>query len=413
MAADLRLVVDAAQRQTQIFLIERLGNGVPDGRLAGPGRTDQAEDRARALLRQLEYGQIFQDPLLDLFQPVVVALEDLLRAGEVLAVLPGLVPGHRKKGLDIAPEDRSLGGLRIQRSEAADLPLDPVFDFIRSLKCAAGFPETVHVGKRGVVPQLLPDRLQLFPENVFLLILIKAFLDLLLQFAADPLHLRFAGQDHAERLEPLADSHRFEKGLPFFPGERQVHGDLIDHLSDLAVLQDLRGDLFAQIPRFFRVILEIPGEGPKHGFLRERPAKRLLLQIKGHHLGVEIRRLAQKGRYFRPFDALDQDTEHLFRELHHLLDPGDGTDPEKAGRFRILFSRIPLGNEKDLLRPDHRPLNGADGFFPLNIKMHQHPGQHHGSPERHRRKDRNRTFAQIMPLFSAPSGLRSPPPLLL
>ena len=49
MAADLRLVADSAERQSDIFFVQRFGDRTADGCLAGTGRSDKAQDRARPL----------------------------------------------------------------------------------------------------------------------------------------------------------------------------------------------------------------------------------------------------------------------------------------------------------------------------------------------------------------------------
>ena len=49
MAADLRLVADSAERQSDILFVQRFGDRAADGCLAGTGRSDKAQDRARPL----------------------------------------------------------------------------------------------------------------------------------------------------------------------------------------------------------------------------------------------------------------------------------------------------------------------------------------------------------------------------
>ena len=72
MAADLGLVPHSAQGKPDKIAPRGPGNGFGQGGLAHARRTDKAEDGPFDLFGQALNGQVFQDPLLRLFQPVVV-----------------------------------------------------------------------------------------------------------------------------------------------------------------------------------------------------------------------------------------------------------------------------------------------------------------------------------------------------
>ena len=65
------------------FRPERARDRPPQRGLADAGRTDEAEDRVLALGPDLLHGQILEDPLLDLVQPLVVLVQDPPRPDEV------------------------------------------------------------------------------------------------------------------------------------------------------------------------------------------------------------------------------------------------------------------------------------------------------------------------------------------
>src|SRR5690606_30396639 len=84
--SDLGLVVDAAQAHADELAAEGLRDAPAEAGLARAGRAGEAEDRPLHVLLQLADGQVFEDPLLDLLQVVVVGVEDLASPLEIEAV---------------------------------------------------------------------------------------------------------------------------------------------------------------------------------------------------------------------------------------------------------------------------------------------------------------------------------------
>src|SRR5262249_16323091 len=66
MAADFRLVVDAAKADADKFAVHRPRDRLAERSLADAGWTDEAEDRRLALRGKLAHGEKFDDPPLDL-----------------------------------------------------------------------------------------------------------------------------------------------------------------------------------------------------------------------------------------------------------------------------------------------------------------------------------------------------------
>ncbi len=76
MAADLRLVAHAAERDAHELATERARDRVPERRLAGAGRTDEAQDRPLQIALQRQHRDVLDDAVLDLLEPEVVLVED-------------------------------------------------------------------------------------------------------------------------------------------------------------------------------------------------------------------------------------------------------------------------------------------------------------------------------------------------
>ena len=111
MAADLRLVADAAERHAHELAVERARDRLADRRLAGAGRADQGQDRAGALvlldpalLAELAHGEVLDDPVLDVLEPVVVGVEHLARVHGVEPLLGGLAPRHCEQPVQVGPD---------------------------------------------------------------------------------------------------------------------------------------------------------------------------------------------------------------------------------------------------------------------------------------------------------------------
>src|SRR4051812_42474728 len=101
MAADLRLVVHAAERHADELAVERPRNRLADRRLTRAGRPDQRQDRAAALvvrdaalLAQLAHRQVLDDAVLDVLEAGVVGVEHLARVLRIEALLAPRAPRH-------------------------------------------------------------------------------------------------------------------------------------------------------------------------------------------------------------------------------------------------------------------------------------------------------------------------------
>ena len=98
---DLRLIPHTAQGHTDEFPPGRSGNGLGNGSLSYPRRSDQTKDRSPDAVRQLGHRQILQNPLLYLPHPVVIRIQDLFGAPDVGIRLRRRVPRKIQNRLHI------------------------------------------------------------------------------------------------------------------------------------------------------------------------------------------------------------------------------------------------------------------------------------------------------------------------
>ena len=78
MAADFGFIAHAAERHADELAAGGLGDGHAERGFADARRSDEAEDGALGILDELADGEELEDAVLDLFEAVVVFVEDLL-----------------------------------------------------------------------------------------------------------------------------------------------------------------------------------------------------------------------------------------------------------------------------------------------------------------------------------------------
>src|SRR5262249_19785815 len=110
MAADLGLVSDTTQGNSDELSSRCSGYGPTKRSLADAWRAHQTENRAFDFSDQALNGQILEDPLFDLFQPVVIVFEDALGFINVELVVGEIVPGQADNPVDIVTHHCRLGG---------------------------------------------------------------------------------------------------------------------------------------------------------------------------------------------------------------------------------------------------------------------------------------------------------------
>ena len=112
MTADLRLIPHPSQRDTDELAPHGPGDRTSQRGFADPGRTDQAKNRTLDFLDQRLHRQVFENPLLDLVQPVVISFKHLFGMAQVEAILGPFFPGERDQPVQVISDHRRLGGHR-------------------------------------------------------------------------------------------------------------------------------------------------------------------------------------------------------------------------------------------------------------------------------------------------------------
>ena len=134
MPANFRLVADAAQTHAREFPSQRVGNRLTQARLAHARRPDKTQNRPVSFRIQFAYGQIFDQTALDLFEIVMIAIEDLLGLIEIEVVLAEFVPRQIGDDLDVTDDDRKFRTSRRNEIEPLQFALGLFHHFLWRLR---------------------------------------------------------------------------------------------------------------------------------------------------------------------------------------------------------------------------------------------------------------------------------------
>ena len=203
MAANLGLVVHAAQRDALELAAQGAGNRPAQAGFAHARRPDEAEDRPLHVGLQFEHAQVIENAVLHLFQLVVVLVENLLGLADVDLRAGALGPGQHGQPLDVVAGERVVGGHGRHAREPREL-LQGLF--LHVFRHAGGFDLLAQLVDLALalvlLAQFLLDGLELLAQVVVALRLLHLVLHLGLDLGAQLLHLDLLGQMLVQQLQP-------------------------------------------------------------------------------------------------------------------------------------------------------------------------------------------------------------------
>ena len=242
MAADLGLVVDAAQADAHELPPQGPGDALAQRGLPRPRRAGEAEDWPLHVFLELAHREIFEDPLFDFFQVVVVVVEHLAGASEVETVAAGLRPGQDGQPVEIRPDDRILGRAGVHPAQSFDLPLGFGQNVLGRLGLFETPPEFFQFGVLGLAfAEFFLNGFDLLAEEMVALRLGDFGTDLFLNLARQLQDGDLPREELAELFEARADVDFAEELLLFLDAERQAGAEQVGEPSGLARVH--RGDL--------------------------------------------------------------------------------------------------------------------------------------------------------------------------
>src|SRR5882724_9585691 len=108
MTADLCFIAHTAETDPHKFAAQRIGNRLAKAGFAHTRRPEKTEDRAVSLWIKFAHSQIFDQPFLNFFQIVMIAIEDLLGLIEIKVVFAQFVPWKIGNDLDVTNNHREF-----------------------------------------------------------------------------------------------------------------------------------------------------------------------------------------------------------------------------------------------------------------------------------------------------------------
>jgi hypothetical protein len=195
VAPDVRFIVNAAETDSHERPLHRSRDRLPERSLADAGRADEAENRGLALRCQFSNCEIFDDAALDLFQTVMVLIEDASRLADIDRLFFRQTPWQFDQPVEVAANHACFRGAIGHALVAANLPARLAFRLrrhfclcdrlvqFRDLLClSVAFTELALNGRH------------LLAEDRFALTLVESSLGLLSDLPAQAKHLDTPGQ---------------------------------------------------------------------------------------------------------------------------------------------------------------------------------------------------------------------------
>src|SRR5262249_7947330 len=112
MAANLSFIANATQRDANKLATRGVSDGHGERSLADAWRADKTENGAFRIFDELAHGQEFEDAFFNLFEAIVLFVEDLFGSFDVANFLGTLFPRHSEEPVDVIAADGGFGGHR-------------------------------------------------------------------------------------------------------------------------------------------------------------------------------------------------------------------------------------------------------------------------------------------------------------
>ena len=205
MAADFGLVTHPAQRLADKLAPGRLGNRFAQAGLAHARRPDQAQDRTLQLVGARLHRQIFDDPVFDFVERIMIGIEHVLRRADVTLQLATLAPRQTQQHVEIVTDHGRFGRHRLHRAQLFQLCTRLRTRVLGQFELVDAFGQLVDFVAAPVVAaaQFGLDRLQLLVEVVFALGLFHLALDPATDLAFDLQHAKLALHEREDHFQPL------------------------------------------------------------------------------------------------------------------------------------------------------------------------------------------------------------------
>ncbi len=382
VAADFRFVAHPAERDAHEVAVHRPGDGLAERRLADPRRADEAQDRpfhpdprrgwgrllngprrrrrglaavGGATAAQRLDREVFDDPLLDLVEIVVIRVEHLARLDRIEPILGALLPRHIEDPVEIGADHLVLGRGRRHPLQAIDFARG---DRRHRLGQRGLGDARADFGRLAVAfAELGLDRLHLLAQQILPLRVGHFLFRLRLDLALELEHFDFARQHHRDRIELDRDAVLLEQALLVLGLHVEQAGEQIGDAQRIVEPHhqrlDVRGEAGGERQRPIDELLQPPDAGVDVDGAFGRFGERL--EQRPDEAMVRLQELGPRPRH-----AFDQHADTV-RPFGHLPDDRDRADAVQvvgAGLLRVAL----LQKEQHHAVAAERAVDGFDRY---------------------------------------------------
>src|SRR5262245_31714086 len=385
VAAYFSLVVNATKTQPDEFAIERPRDRTAETGFAHARGPDQTENRTLRLLFDLAYGQRFDHALFDLFEPVMVLVQNLLGLLQVEVLLRVLRPRQRDHDVEPVAQRCRLGRVRVHAFELLQLAVDFLFDGLRHLALSHLFAVLRDVfGQLVALAQLLLDGLQLLAQVELALRAVDLALGLRVDLLLDGQHFDLFGQKLIDAVQPRGHIQLLQHCLRVFDFKLQVRRGQVGQPRRVLDRRDdghhFGRDVLAQPDGLF----ERRPDVARQRFELQVLLGRILFQLFDARLEVAL--VVFDVVDLRARDALHQDADAPVWQLQHAHNDRHRPRVEKVALPRLLFVGVSLRREHDHAVFGQRLVDGADRTFAADEQRHDHEREDHDVAQRQHRQ---------------------------
>ncbi|EAQ29638.1 hypothetical protein NAP1_02660 [Erythrobacter sp. NAP1] len=374
VAADFGLVAHSAQRLAHEFAARRFGDALAERGLADARRADKAKDRTLQLVSARLHGKVLNDPVLDLFKPVVIGVEDFLRLADVLFDTALLAPRQAQQHIEIIAHDSRLCAHRLHAAQLFQLCLGLGLRFLGKLGLLDLLGQLGDLIAFAIVrtAKLALDRLQLFVEIIFALRFLHLALHAPADLALDLEHRKLALHEGHHEFEALQRIGFGEQGL--LVGNLGVHrsGDCVSKLAGIIDIGQVDIGLFAHLLVELGVFAELLDHlAHQRGDFAARDGFGFL----NVDFCEEVVVFFAQARQCSARCAFNKHANCAVRQLQKLKHLRNDADVIEVIAFRIVAGRIKLGEEEDIFRRFHRRFKRGNRLVTPNEERNDHAGK--------------------------------------
>ena len=355
MPADLGLVAHTAESDAHEGSSKRVGDALRDAALAGARRARQTEDGGRLVggVRRRYSGrtgrvgphpadgEVLEDAVLDVTEPVVRALQVTGHAGNVHVRRREPAPGQLEDGVEKTADDRDLRAHGRRLPQLGDLTRDKLARRRRELRLGGALhvQRDVFVGGFTGLLDLVAQHAQLLVQQQLALRALDALLHLEPDLLLDAEHRVLLGEALEQGEKALRRADDLQQRLLLSGLRLQVSGDDVGQLVRVVGLlhDELRlvGELRVQLD----VADELVRDPAREAARARRPR---VLALDGGVLDEEVRLAGEHALGADALVALHEGLDAAVRQLEELEYPGTDPDGAQVRERRILDGRLTL-----------------------------------------------------------------------